>query len=170
MSIRADSYGSTGEVQALTPYMLDGESDFNSTTTPTVAQLEKFIDRASAAVNVALNGEGLSDSSLRSNSTAKLLADDWVVTEAAQYVELTQRGQGYGEEGSQFEALSGLHDRATEFVMDNKLAFKRMGITVSDRSSQGVYFTGQKKRADRVDPDDTSLAQPSFRRNQWDNP
>ena len=170
MAIRGDSYGSTAEVQALTPYLLDGESAFNSTTRPTLSQVEKFIDRASAAVNVSLRGSGMSDSSLRDNSTAKLVADDWAVTEAAQFVELTQRAQGFGEEGSQFASLNGLQDRAKEFVQEHMLAFKRMGVTVTDRSSQGVTFTGLTAQKDRLDPDDTALEQPKFTRGQFDSP
>jgi hypothetical protein len=53
MAIRGDSYSSTGEVKAFTRHLLNGQSNFNSTTRPTVTELEKFIDRASGVLNLA---------------------------------------------------------------------------------------------------------------------
>ena len=46
MTLRLDSYASVAEVTAFTRHLLDGQSAFNSTTRPTVTELEKFIDRA----------------------------------------------------------------------------------------------------------------------------
>jgi hypothetical protein len=59
MTLRADSYSSVNEVLAFTRYHLDGQNAFNSTTQPTVTEVEKFVDRASGLLNVALKGEGL---------------------------------------------------------------------------------------------------------------
>src|SRR5512145_2945202 len=106
MAIRADSYSSTSEVKAFTRHLLDGQSAFNSTTRPTGTELEKFIDRASGVLNLALGGGGFAPSSVIANSTAKLACDDWVTSRAAEYVELTQRGTGYSDaEGSRTAAF-----------------------------------------------------------------
>lgn len=167
MAIRSDSYGTTSEVKALTRHLLDGQSAFNTTTRPTASEVEKFIDRASAALNVALSRVGLTTPI--TNTTAKLLCDDWVVSRAVEWVELTQRGQGYsGEEGSRTGAFRGLYQAAEEFADKNALGLKRVGAAVSDPTHQGVAFTGMAAYADRVDPEDTSLAQPHFRRGQFD--
>lgn len=169
MAIRADSYASEAEVRALTRHLLDGQSAFNSTTRPTVTEVEKFIDRSSGILNLALEKHGLA--SPVTNTTAKLACDDWVTQMAAKYVELTQRGTGYsGEEGSRLGFFPNLWKRADEFVVENSLGFKRLGVSVQNRASQGLTFTGLAARKDRLDPDDDTLAQPSFRRGQFDDP
>lgn len=167
MTIRADSYSSTGEVKAFTRHLLDGQSGFNSTTRPTATELEKFIDRASGALNVALAKQGLSTPI--ANTTAKLLCDDWVAAKSVQLVELTQRGEGFsGEAGSRVGAFSGLYKEADAFAEMHTLGFKRLGVGVDHPRHEGLAFTGLIAREDRGDPSDSALAQPAFRRGQFD--
>lgn len=169
MTIRSDSYSSTSEVKAFTRHLLDGQSAFNSTTRPTGTELEKFIDRASAALNIALRGRGLAIPV--TNSTAKLVCDDWVTARATQYVELTQRGVGYAEgEGSRTMSFERLSKEANEFAKFNALGFIYLGVTQSNKLSDGLDFTGLDSVADRADPDDGSLAQPLFTRGLFDDP
>lgn len=168
MAIRSDSFSSVAEVTAFTRHLLDGNNTFNSTTRPTVTELEKFIDRASGLLNVALSSAGFSPASVYVNSTAKLACDDWVTNKAARYVELTQRGTGYSEsEGGRlpaFEILGG----ADEFVKQNKLGFIQLGVSQSAKLSRGLSFTGLIVQDDRTDKDDTSLEQPVFNRKMFD--
>src|SRR3990167_5777536 len=168
MTIRGDSYSTTSEVKALTKHLLDGQSGFNSTTRPTATELEKFIDRASGALNVSLSKHGLTTPV--SNTTAKLLCGDWVTSRAVELVELTQRGLGFsGEEGSRVGAFRGLYKAADEFAAANLLGFKRIGVAVSHPTHEGLVFTGLTARADRGDPSDSTLAQPAFRRDMFDD-
>lgn len=170
MAIRGDSYSSTTEVKHVTKHLLDGYSAFNSTTNPTAGAVEKFIDYASGQLNLALWDKGFNPSAVRANSTAKVAADGWVTAEAARWVEMTQRGQGYNDqEGSRTAGFKGLRDRADTFAKNYALAFKRMGISVADPSSQGLAFTGLASAAGRTDPTDSSLAQPKFTRAQFDD-
>src|SRR5512145_717779 len=141
MTLRTDSYSSAAEVTAFTRHLLDGQSAFNSTTRPSLTALEKFVDRASGVLNVALEGAGIT--SPITNSTAKLLCDDWVTMQASMYVEMTQRGMGFGgEEGSRVSYFKGLYTRANEFVKENALGLKRMGVGVQNTVSAGLIFTG----------------------------
>jgi hypothetical protein len=167
MAIRSDSFSSAAEVTAFTRHLLDGQSAFNSTTRPTVTELEKFIDRASGLVNVALARAGFTPSSIYENSTAKLTCDDWVTNYAARYVELTQRGTGYSEsEGGRLPAFE--MGTADEFVNSNKLGFIQLGISQSRKMSAGLAFTGLTVQSERTDPDNTSLEQPVFTRNMFE--
>jgi hypothetical protein len=169
MTIRSDSYGSTTEVKAFTRHLLDGQSAFNSTTRPTATELERFIDRVSGILNTVLAGEGLTVPV--TNSTAKLVCADFVTTEAAGYVELTQRGAGASQdENSRAGSLLGIHKRVRGFVNDFAFGFKRLGVGISHELSEALEFTGLDVYSDRADPDDSSLAQPHFRRGQFDNP
>lgn len=168
MTIRGDSYSSAAEVTAYTRHLLDGQSAFNSTTRPTVTELEKFIDRASGILNVAIASEGFNPSSVYTNSTAKLACDDWVTMRATKYVELTQRGTGYSDaEGSRIAAFD-MNKDAKEFICDMALGFRRLGIDENYRAGDGLQFTGLDAQSERADPDDTELEQPKFTRSQWD--
>jgi hypothetical protein len=169
MTIRADSYSTAAEVTAFTRHLLAGQSAFNSTTRPTVTELDKFIDRASGILNSALVGSGLA--APITNSTAKLACDDWVTARSAEYVELTQRGVGYSEgEGSRTASFRNMAKSANQFVTENRLGFVRLGVTVSHGKAEGLAFTGLDARSERDDPDDTALVQPFFRRGKFDDP
>jgi len=168
MTIRSDSYGSTTEVLAFTRHLMDGQTTFNSTTRPTNTEVEKFIDRASGALNVALNNWGMTTPV--TNTTAKLILDEWVVSKVTEHVELTQRGVGYSEaEGSRYIGFRNLHQAAHDFVKTNALGMKRLGVGISAQLNQGMTFTGLDAQDDRADPDDTSLEQPLFARRLFDN-
>lgn len=171
MTIRGDSYSSTTEVLAMTRYLLAGQSAFNSTTKPTATEVEKFIDRASGILNVALTKAGFTAANIRANSTAKLTCDDWVTARATEYVELTKRGTGFNEaEGNRYIGFRNMHKSADDFASANSLGFKRLGITATFKASDGLAFTGLTAQADRLDPSDNTLEQPFFRRGQFDEP
>jgi hypothetical protein len=167
MTVRPDSYSSTAEVLTFTRHLLDGETTFNSTTRPTLTEVERFIDRASGHLNVAFAKTGLATPIV--NSTAVLTCDDWVTARAAEYVELTQRGVGYSEgEGSRTAAFHNLARSAEQFAKENALGFKYLGVTQVRKASDGLQFTGQTAQVDRADPSDTSLEQPKFKRGLFD--
>lgn len=167
MTTRADSYSSTGQVAAFTMHLLDGQTSYNSTTRPTVTQVEKFIDRCSGVLNTVMRGRGLAVPI--TNSTAKLACDDWVTVRATEYVELTQRGTGYSDaEGSRTAGFRSLWKSAGDFVDEVFQGFQYLGVTVTNTMSDGLQFTGLTAQADRADPTDTSLEQPMFRRHLFD--
>lgn len=168
MAIRADSYSSVDEVTAFTRHLLDGAAAYSTTTRPTLAEVEKFIDRASACVNIALYREGFAPSALYANAVAKLVADEWVTYAAAKNIELTQRGTGYNaNEGSRTAAFD-MQKEAYDFVSEYALGFQRAGVTRTIQLSAGLEFTGLDARDDRTDPDDTSKEQPFAVRGQFD--
>ena len=170
MSIRSDSYSSTSEVKAFTRHLLNGQTAFNSTTRPTGTELEKFIDRASGVLNLALAASGIMPSAIKANSTATLTCDDWVTARASEYVELTQRGVGHNDgEGSRTSAFRNLTKSANEFVETNSVGFVYLGVTKMHKLSAGLAFTGLDAQSSRTDPSDTSLEQPFATRRQFDN-
>lgn len=169
MTQRADSYGSVAEVTAFTRHLLDGVAAFNSTTRPTVTEVERFVDRASGHLNMALAGRGFTVPI--ANSTAALSCADWVVSRATEYVELTQRGVGYSEgEGSRVTSFRNLQKSAMEFAKESELGFKYMGAAVAHNRSDGLSFTGMPAQDQRADRDDTGIEQPLFARHQFGDP
>lgn len=170
MTIRSDSYSSTAEVKAFTRHLLDGQSAFNATTRPRATELEKFIDKASGVLNVAISQAGFAPSAVYANSTAKLACDDWVTNYAVRYVELTQRGTGYSEaEGSRTAAFK-MAESAKDFISMNSLGFVNLGISQNVKKSSGLLFTGMTAQNQRADPDDSTKEQPFARRHQFNNP
>jgi hypothetical protein len=169
MTLRADSYGTVVEVTAYTRHLLSGYTAFNSTTRPTVTEVEKFIDRCSGILNSALRGQGLTTPVV--NSTAKLSCDDWVVDRASEYVELTQRGVGWSDAaGSRTAVFANLQKDAASFAKENRLGFSRLGVGITNKLSEGLQFTGLDAEGQRSDPDDNTLEQPLFTRHQFDDP
>lgn len=171
MAIRNDSYSSVSDVLAWTRHLLEGQTTFNSTTTPRLVDVEAFIDETSALLNLALTQCGFSSASIRSNSTAKLACDLWVRGWGVAFVELTQPTQGLGGGGgSRVDMLQNMQGKAFEFVDNYERGFKQLGITQSFSSSNVLKFTGETKQVDRADPSNTAIEQPYFSRRQFDNP
>jgi hypothetical protein len=168
MTLRADSYGTVAEVRALTRHLLDGSETFDTETRPTIDDVETFIDRASGMLNAALASQGFTVPI--TNSTAMLACDEWVVTQSARAVELTQRGTGYSEaEGSRLAGFS--QKSAMAWVKDMAAAFQGLGLSTSGNPAhEGLVYTGLNVYADRSDATNTSYEQPKFRRGQFDAP
>lgn len=168
MAIGNNSYGTMAEVVALTRIYLQGETTFNNETIPAGVDVEKFIDRASGVLNLALANAGFTIPITQAD--AKLACDDWVVGMAAAYVELSQP---YTSEEPQENKRSGLLSRlskeAVKFVKDNTKGFAVLGVTQTADDSSGLIFTGATAQADRTDPTDTGLEQPKFSRGQFDS-
>lgn len=172
MATRDDSYSSLAEVLPFVRYRLKGSDEFTSATIPKKEEVEKFIDRASGALNIALSSAGFSSplNSTTATSTAVLLADDWVTGVVAEMVESTHPGSAINDGANQRMSGINLSSAARDFVMWNNLAFKRAGVTVNDPAHQGLTFTGLDKRSERSDPDNTSREQSKFHRGIFDNP
>ncbi|MBN1286157.1 MAG: hypothetical protein JXB47_12235 [Anaerolineae bacterium] len=169
MAIGANSYGSVGEVQAFTRHLLDGASAFNSTTRPTLSEVEKMVDRASAALNAGLAHMGFSIPIVQAD--AKLVCDEWVVAQVVNMVELTRESldwsgeAGVEADGNTGAGFAGLSDSAMRFARQNGPGFKRLGCAVDDVVSQGLVFTGERAAGERGD--DAAVRTPRFSRSMF---
>ena len=170
MTLRGDSYSNVADVVALTKHLIEGETTFNSTTDPTVTEVEGMIDEVSGVLNIAFRKQGFAPSAIKVNSTATQAADSWVRTWATSFVELTAPFQGLtGGDDDRSTLMRNIYEDAEQWVSQHALGFKREGVAVADISSQGVVFTAETKQSDRTDKDDTGLEQPLFKRHQFDN-
>ena len=164
MALRADSYSSTGEVAAFCVDILGAQPAFNTSTRPTLSQVERIIDRVSATLNVALNGAGLTTPI--SNTTARLDCDEWVTVQAAQKVKATRSGAG-ATDAQNSNAVTQVS--AAAFAAEKRRGFVRLGVGVTTSLSAGLAFTGQDAKANRLDPSDPSLRQPAFLHGLFDD-
>lgn len=159
-------YGSVDEVAALCRWMLTGYATFGADTTPTSAQVETFLQRASALLDLALAQHGFSVPVTQ--ATAKSACDEWVVERAVAMAELSYPTSGDMLNEHALWLRDNMQRHATEFVKANANGFKNLGVPTSDDVSQGLVFTGETAQANRSDPDNTGLAQPKFKRGQFD--
>ena len=167
MAIDSNSYSSVDDVYAMTRHVLSGETTFDTSTVPTLAEVESFIDDVSSLLNDAVASFGFTVPI----STAGPLrsCDLWVRLKAAALVELTQRGSGFDEsESSRVNMLVRFFDEAFNFVKMRAEGWKNQGVTVSDAMYQGLTFTAFDKHSERTDKDSTTLEQPKFRRGLFD--
>jgi hypothetical protein len=168
MALNANSYGSVAEVTALTRLYLQGQSAFNSTTRPTLTEVEAFIDKASGVLNLALASKGVGVPVTQTD--ARFACAGWVVSLAAAWVELSQpTAAGGDEENPRALLIARLGERAAEFVAGNAAGFAHLGASQSAAGSNALIFTGAAAQTDRADPGDTSLEQPKFTRGQFDS-
>jgi len=165
MAIRSDSFSSVDEVRGFTRHLLDGQTTFSVTTRPTLTEVEKFIDRASALLNIALSAAGFTPSDVYSNAVAKLACDDWVTQQAVSYVRYAQRSTGIMSDREEKFEMDNVH----EFVEANAVGFVNLGVTQDTAASSGLAFTGMTIQADRNDTADTTKEQPVFSRRMFDN-
>ncbi len=166
MTLAANSYGTVAEVEALTRVYMAGELGFNASTHPTLTEVEKFIDRCSGVLNLALASAGFTVPVTQVD--AALACDNWVVTMAARYVETSQPYAGI-EDNPRGGLLSDLDDEAKAFVQMNQAGFGALGVAQAAADSNGVIFTGMTAQRDRTDPLDSSLEQPKFSRGMFDS-
>lgn len=170
MAIRSDSWSSTTDVKAMTRHLLDAETTFNSTTRPTLAEVEGFIDEASGLLNLALRRNGFAPATVKANSTATQAMDNWVRFKTVAFVNLVSPYQGWqGGDDNPASLLMNMAGDANVFVADCKQALINASITQAHKASDGLKFTGLDAQDDRADPDDTSLEQPKFTRSMFDN-
>lgn len=141
MAIGANSYGSVAEVQALTGRYTNAGS-YDATTRPTLTQVEKFIDRVSAMLNLLLAEEGFSIPI--SQADAKLVCDEFVVEQAVQLCH-GANGAGPFAPGSEtlrsrtaFEIIS---REASEFVTQHAPGFEFLGATRARNLTYGLQAT-----------------------------
>lgn len=174
MALEADSYSNVTSVVTMTRNILGGQTTFNSTTRPTLTEVEGFIDEASDVLNIALRSAGFTPSAVRANSTAKKVCDSWVRLQTVTYVEMTKPYVGFDgntERPNMARFLKELPGSAVSLTQSPlMLGFKREGVAVADPAHQGLRFTGLDAQSERPDPENDSLAQPMFKRNLFDAP
>lgn len=169
MAIRGDSYSSVADVVAYTRHLIGPETTFNSTTRPTLTEVEDFIDEASANLNLGFLNQGFLPANVKANSTAKLSCDHWVRTQASSFVEITHPFQGLNSDQNRSQLLQGLMVSALDFAKSASLPLMNLGVEETYPQANALVFTGETAQADREDPDNADLEQPFFNRGQFDN-
>lgn len=167
MAISADSYSSVADIVAVTRHLLDGASSFDVNTTPTLTEVEAFIDDLSGMLNTAIAAAGFPIPI--TNATAKSACDIWTRSKVVAWVESTQRGAGYDGETNtnRPDWFMGLYGPAKAFVEEMTEGWVNLGINQTSAASDALTFTALNIHSERSDPTVTTREQPLFRRHQW---
>lgn len=162
------AYGTVAEVEAFQKSRKKAQVNFNSSTHPTLTEVETFINRLSAQLNLCLAGEGFEIP--LSHTVSRMAMADWTVKKAAEYVELTGLGGATlgGRDQDRPNRFGTLAGEACRFVAHMAGGLVALGETRrAETPGEHLVFTGQAATADRADPSDTSLRQPRFTRGQF---
>jgi hypothetical protein len=137
VSLAANSYGTVAEVQALTPRY----QTYSTTTRPTLAQVEKWIDNASATLNVILAGAGFQIPITQADAKA---ACGQIVVEAVTDLchAANSAGRFYTERALErgVSPMKVLRQEMKDWVEDQAEGLELLGATRTRASTAGILF------------------------------
>lgn len=152
MSISANSYGSVAEVMALTKRYTAAGS-YTSTTRPTLNEVEEFIDRVSALLNVCLAKNWFSVPVTA--EIPKLALDHFVVAQAA---ELCHYANGQGalipgrndiRPATPFEIIQ---HACEKFIDKEANGLENLGAVKTRANTYGLGYRGTDDSGGNIDP------------------
>jgi len=152
MAISSNAYGSVDEVAALVRRYTD-EGNFTAETRPTEADVEGFINRTSAVLNVLLAEAGFAIPV--SQSDAKQALDDFAVNQA---VQLCHAANGAGPYAPGSEALrtqtpaSIILSEAEAFVSEHAAGLEALGATRDRDMTYGLQCREEDDGGDEIVP------------------
>lgn len=167
MAIGAKSYGSTDEVAALTPRFADPTTHlYTASTRPTLAQVEKLIDRVSGILNVLLAEQGFSIPVTQAD--AKLALDQFVVAQVADLCNFTNSaGRFFDNKKLQGGPFSAIMQEAEEFIKKHMPGLAALGATQTTAGLDGLDYRETNDAGDDIEPM-FSRKQFNTRNTDWD--
>ena len=152
MGIRSRSYGSTDEVAAMTPRFADATTRlFTSATRPTLAQVEKFIDRVSGILNILIAEQGFTIPVAQAD--AKLALDQFVIGQCADLVNYTNSaGRFFQDKNLTTGPWQAIQREAAEFIGKHAEGIAKLGATQAVAGLNGLDFCETDDAGDAVEP------------------
>lgn len=152
MAVGANSYGTVAEVAALVPRYTSAGA-FSTTTKPTLAQVENWIDKASATLNVLLARSGFAIPITQADAKA---ACDQIVVEVVS--ELCHASNSAGrfftaralERG--IAPMKVIRQEMDEWVEDNAAGFEALGARRNRSLTGGILFRDTDESGDDTAP------------------
>jgi hypothetical protein len=156
MALSAYAYGTVARVLAYTGHVIDnGNEEFSISSTPTLAQVETFLEQRSALLNGCLANVGyLTPVSVIAYPQAWEVLAYYAVMGAAGDVELTMRSAGYDAEDQNKRENKFLKefDKACAYIASG--AFAALGAPTGSASPAitGLYVGGRTSTGQRLRP------------------
>ena len=152
MGLGANTYGSVAEVEALSRRFTNNGS-FDTSTVPTLAQVEKFLDNISATMNLALKGAGFSIPV--SEATAKDAIDAFVIEVAADLVHAANSsGRFFTEKALEngVSPLRAVRKEIVDWVEGQIAAFAALGMSRGASVADQIGSREADEAGDTVSP------------------
>ena len=152
MPLSVNAYGSVAQVAAYVKHLCNASGTFDTTTKPTLTEVEQFIEQRSASLNACLAEAGYIVP-VTTPSTATTLLGYYAAMGAAGDCELSQRSAGYSEETNRREnKFLDEFDKACDFIKSG--AFAALGSPQSSASPAvaGLYVGGRTRTGQNLRP------------------
>lgn len=152
MATAANSYGSVVDVAALNKRFTNNGS-FDTTTTPTLAQVERFIDVVSATLNMALSGEGFEIPV--SQADAKAALDGAVVEAVSDLVQAANSSGRFFTEKALERGVSpmrAVRREMAEWIEEQISGFSSLGVSRNSGVTSGILSRDSDESGDSVAP------------------
>lgn len=152
MTIGANSYGSTTTIAVLTPRWANGLGVYDTTTQPTLTQVEGFVDQVSALLNAMLAEQGFKIPVSQADSVSAL--GMFVNEEVAAVIEGIH---GSGRFGPTAKApgkgrFAVIMDEATEFIKAQADGFERLGAARTWSQADSIGYRDHDNAGDATFP------------------
>jgi hypothetical protein len=153
MTLGANSYGTTGDVAALTPRYANTSGVFDANTRPTLTQVERQMDLVSGLVNALLAEAGFTIPVTQADVVLSLAF--FVEQETAAIVEGINGSGRFGpttksEGGKGRFAL--IMDDVKAFIEANTVGFERLGAARNYSATSGLAYRDTDERGNPMFP------------------
>ena len=153
MGIRTNSYGDTTEIASLVPRYANGSGIFDTTTRPTLLQVESFVDQVSGMLNSMLSQVGFTVPV--SQADVKLALDMFVNDETAAIAEGVNGSGRFGPTAKQPGGkwrFALILDDVKSFVEANSVGFQRLGAARGYYAASGLGYREKDEAGEAVAP------------------
>lgn len=150
MSVGAHSYGQASDIAALTPRFCP-TGNFDSSTRPTIQQVEKWIDRVSAVLNTLLKEQNFSIPATQADVV--LLLEQFVVTQVADLANYANSaGRFFSDKNLTVGPWQAIQKEAADFIEKHAGGLQNLGATRNVAGLDALDFRSTDDAGDEIEP------------------
>jgi hypothetical protein len=150
MAVGANSYGAGTDVAALTKRFTNAGS-YDTTTTPTLAQVEGWIDQISAILNVLLAEQGFAIPA--TDADVVLMLKGFVVSQVADLCNYANSaGRFFSERGLKTGPWAAIQKDAADFIEQHASGIEALGATRTTDGLGALAFRETDDAGDAIEP------------------
>lgn len=151
MSVGANSYGSASDVAALTPRFCNASGAYDTTTRPTLAQVEHWIDGVSSTLNLLLAEQGFEIP--LSQADCVLTLSQFAAIEVADLCNYANSaGRFFQNETYTTGPFQAIQKEAASFIEEHAAGFAALGEDWSAGGLNGLDACTTDDAGDAIEP------------------
>jgi hypothetical protein len=150
MAVGANSYGAATDVAALTKRFTSAGA-YSTTTTPSLAQVEAWIDQISAILNVLLAEQRFSIPI--TDADIVLMLKNFVAMQVADLCNYANSaGRFFSEKGLKTGPWAAIQKDAAEFIEQHAVGMEKLGATRTTSGLDALAFCETDDAGDEIEP------------------